>query len=325
MKKKIGVLLMMLMVVSIIPFALAEEDTETLGSDQETQEEVATMSQGLGAQIRLLQLEKSIEKNILHGQAVIEAIKENGNDTTNFEAIIAEMEDLKAEVKALDPESENATHEFVYIKSDAIALSKEFRDAAKPFLKQADRDKLKSKFGEIDKSSLSEINDEIKDKIKSYNVDQLSKIISTLGMDTSLITQLQNGEITVKDVRTSIKDKIKLMTADEKKEAFAKLREDGVKRNIFTRAAIDKARLNHLDRKEERLNNRLEKASEIDDEDKQLKVQERIQKQFEKLNEKQEKLNEKIEQKNEKKQEKKQNQTHDIDEDDEEDEDGDEE
>ena len=64
------------------------------------------MELGLGAKIRLLQLEKSILKNILHGEAVIEFITENfeEEDTNELVEIVEELKVLKDEVASTDTE-----------------------------------------------------------------------------------------------------------------------------------------------------------------------------------------------------------------------------
>ena len=110
MMKKVYMLVLLLILAFAFPIAFAEEN-ETIESEQsvcetnddcesgeictegkcieteiedETNEQVQErekyMKSNLGAKMRVLQLEKSIRRNILHGEAVIEIIKENHAD-----------------------------------------------------------------------------------------------------------------------------------------------------------------------------------------------------------------------------------------------------
>ena len=118
-------------------------------------------------------------------------------------------------------------------------------------------------------------------------------------MDQSLITQLESGAITMKDLRNQIKETLKNMTKEEKKQIFADLKESGIKKSVFVKSAFEKAKVNSLERKEERLTKRLNKSEEIENENRKEKVQERLNKQLEDVNEKLEKAAEKQQEKNE--------------------------
>ena len=76
MKKISNILVVLMLMVSLASVVLADEEAEeneTEESDEnyvdsETQEEIEIMINSLGAEIRLLQLEKAILKNILKGR-----------------------------------------------------------------------------------------------------------------------------------------------------------------------------------------------------------------------------------------------------------------
>ena len=303
MKRIVTILLVLLIVTVVISLAWADEQNETedigdnetedngdddeIGDDnedetddedteedeaedeEETEQEVEAMSNGLGAQIRLLQLEERIARNILAGQEVIAAIKTNGTNTTELEAIISEMETLKEEVKAADPSAEDAVQQFVDLKKDAIDLSKQFRDKARALLTPSDAEQLRNKIKRMDREELNELTRKVRERIRAFNAEKLQKIFEILGIEnTELIARLQSGNATIKGVRDIIKEQLKAMTPEEKKEKLAELKEEGVKRNIFRAAAMQKAKLNYLVRKEARLTKRLNQISKINDTEK---------------------------------------------------------
>ena len=64
-----SIVLVLLLAASVVPLALADEagdvQQDEVEIDAETQAEVEIMNYQFGAEVRLLQLEKSISKNIL--------------------------------------------------------------------------------------------------------------------------------------------------------------------------------------------------------------------------------------------------------------------
>jgi len=110
-----------------IAVAAYAEGDNTLQTDNQT----AAFSLGIGAKVRLLQLENSIDRNIMQGEAVLSAIKERNAsaDTSEPEALLAEMKVLRDEVASVTPAAgDEAARQFVELKEDAIELTKEFRE-----------------------------------------------------------------------------------------------------------------------------------------------------------------------------------------------------
>jgi len=244
MKKAISLLLMLLMIVSIIPFAFAEEiDTAEADSEEETQNQIALMGTGTGAEVRLLQLEKAITENIIRGQEVIAEVESKGNDTSILEDLISDMEDLKSRVQALDAESEEAVDEFVALKAEAIELSKQFRDEAKTLLDKSDADALRTRLKEMNRSEITQLNNQIRNRIREYNAEQVKNLFGILGIENEeLLANFSNGNSTLKEVRDVIKTEFKSMTQEEKKSAFSELKEAGVKKVITAKAVMEKVR-----------------------------------------------------------------------------------
>ena len=288
MKKAISILLMLLMVVSIVPLAFAEEDTtdedpvdlETTDDgaeeeeeeleleleleeevDEETQEEVEAMTTLNGAEMRLLQLEKSITRNIEHGKEVIAKVQEDGGDSTDLELIIERLEALLVEVQAVDSAAEDAVSTFVDLKKDAIGLSKEFRDAARGILKDK-AEVLRNRLRSMKQSQKQQkLQERIREKARKHNAENLADTLEKLGFENKdeLLEQLKNAEATIKDIRAKIQEKIKEMTPEEKKEAFSSIKKKGAERADATKARINNFKKNVIQRKETRTDARFEK------------------------------------------------------------------
>jgi hypothetical protein len=294
--KKITTILLMLAVLALIvalPIVLAEdnETDDDLNISEQTQQEIGAMHYGIGPEIRLLQLEKSITRNILHGETVIAVLKNASKNTTELESILSEMKLLKTEVQEADPEDENATTIFVDLKADAIDLSQEFRTKANELLTVAEANQLRLRLRETERDELKEINDEIKDSIKAFNSEQLRNVFDILGIEnTAIIDKYLNGEATKGDIMKIISSKFSSLSANEKKDVIAKLKEEGVKKNIFKIKAVEKARLNHFVRKETRLNKRLGQLNKFNNTEVIGKMQNRIQERLHDINEKENEL-----------------------------------
>ena len=261
---------------------LTETEVDEETSDEETEEEAKMIVSQEGAKVRLLQLEKAITRNILHGNEVIASITEKSAtaETAELEAIIAQLEVLKSEVVAIDPADagEETAQKFVEIKKDAIELSQEFRKKARELVKAEDLPKLKARLDAKDKERLKEMREKIKESKKDFNAAKVQAAFGALGIrNPELLAKVENGEATLKEVREYLKESFKELSKDKKRDAVKKMRETISKDAVFKRAVSDKARLNYLERKQSRLENRLEKAERLDiDEDAKEKLRERI-------------------------------------------------
>ncbi|PIN72500.1 hypothetical protein COV21_01980, partial [Candidatus Woesearchaeota archaeon CG10_big_fil_rev_8_21_14_0_10_45_5] len=184
-----------------------EHENETELNETE-EEEIRPMRFPHGAQVRLLELEKSITRNILVGNQTIAAIKAGNSsaNTTNLVSIIDKLIILRNEVRTitvnetamLNKTSEELAQQFVDIKREAINLSKEFRDAARPLLKETDRQIIREYMKEIDRTELKNIDDEIRDARHRYNADLLNATFSHLGLNNSaLLERVRNGDAKV--------------------------------------------------------------------------------------------------------------------------------
>ena len=272
MKKILGITMVLLLATSMVPLTLADEAEDT------QQDEVKIMNDQLGAQIRLLQLEKAIAKNILKGEEVVSALKESEYDTTELEAILAELELLKEEVQSADPNSTNATQIFVDLKSDAVELTKDFREALKELLDEKTIEELRERIREMVCEQVQNLSQQIQNRTRQFNRNQLHKIYGIIEeTDSSLIDEYQNGNVTREQVKQQISKKINEMTKEKRYQVFSELKEGRIRERIQARVCVEDAAENFQERKEVRLTNRLRSAQNIDDDQIRTEMEQRMQ------------------------------------------------
>mgnify|MGYP000192954539 CR=1 FL=1 len=182
MKKIVGIMIVLVLMASLTPLALADEAGESeVEIDAETYNEVEAMEYPYGAEIRLLQLEKAVTKNIVKGEEIVSVLKESGYNTTELETILAELELLLEEVQSADANSTNATQEFVDLKHDAIELTKEFRDALHELIDDDMADGLQERIREMTCEQVQNLTTKIQNRIRHYNRNQLHRLFGIIG------------------------------------------------------------------------------------------------------------------------------------------------
>ena len=254
----------------------ASDDDENETDDDD--DEVHNIMYRHGAKVRLLQLEKSIGKNILKGNAIIDAI-DAGNlsiNTTGLKNIISEMEALKTDVHSADlnASSSELAKQFVDYKHDAIALSKEFRDTLRSIVPKGYWSLIeRAAKNEYDNDDLKKLKNEIKESAREYNTERLRPMLGLIGAKaTDLADRLGRGEISSSEARNELKDIYKNLDNKSKNLAKMDLKEENSKKAVFARAVADKVREKQLEREQERVEKRLEKVREM-----QSKLEDRIE------------------------------------------------
>ena len=104
------------------------------------------------------------------------------------------------------------------------------------------------------------------------------EIFEKLGIENAdeLVEQVQNAREELKEVHQIVRVRIKEMTSEERKEAFAGIKKGTVIRAVAARAKIDKVRANILERREIRVEERLNKLEENNKEGIKAAVLEKI-------------------------------------------------
>ena len=250
-QKITNILVLGLLMLSVMPFAVAEETTGATEQvfDSETTIEVRSMINTNGAEIRFLQLEIALAKNILKGEALIEAFNQVEQDTIALEKILNELEVLEAEVEKADYDSENVAETFVAFKQEAKDLIKSFRETTREMRQSLTNKQLKelrATFEEINSeinSQVKEIREKIRTKSRIHNVGKFGKVQGILGdKHDELLIKFKNGEITLEELKEKMRLSISNMEEESRRDFYVKAKEENLRRGVFARAAGERVR-----------------------------------------------------------------------------------
>ena len=272
--KKISTLLIMLMIlISISSLAIADEaeedpddedeygetsegenETEDLDIDNETEDldidinttkEIEIMNNSLGAEIRLLQLEKAILKNILKGEMAVDVLKGLEYNTTDLEAILSEMKNLLEDVKAVNTSSNNSVQLFVEYKHKAINLTKQFRETIKDLLNGEKLKEIRERIKEMMSEELENCSKMIRNKIKQFNRNQLHKLYGIIGeANNSFVEEYLNGNMSLAELKIQIGKTINQMNKERKYEIFSEIKEENIKKKIHAQSQVEEMNKN---------------------------------------------------------------------------------
>lgn len=271
-------MMVLMLIASLIPLALADEAGDSQQDDVEigtqTQSEVEAMEYQYGAEIRLLQLEKSITANILKGEEIVTVIQDLGINTIDLEAILSELEILLDEVQSVDTNSTNATQEFIDLKSDAKELTEDFRKTVHGLIDDDAVEGLGERIRNMTCEQVQNLTNKIQNKIRLYNRNQLHRLYGILGeTDKSILNQYQNGNVTQEQVKDQINKIVNQMTKEKRNQIFAELKESNVKEKIQARVCVDDATEGFQERKQLRLNHRLQVVQDLENINSQVQYQ----------------------------------------------------
>ena len=263
MKKILSIIMVLLLVTPMMSLALADEADET--EDEETQEEISIMNYKFGAEVRLLQLEKVLTRNIMIGEKIKE-IQGLEIEISELEPILTEMNFLKDEIQSANPNSEDAVEQFVDMKNESINLTKEFRVTLHNLLDEETLETLREQMKDFYKEEMQSLREQIRNMIRNFNRNRLHSIYEVIGLvDENLLEQYKDGEVTIGEVKEQLREYFDSLTKEERRELFAELKMNNIRRLIHAKAAFMDANEFAQERKEARWNNRLLRINEIED------------------------------------------------------------
>ena len=262
--------MVLLLTASMVNLVLADENDDT--EDEEIIEEIGIMSYPYGSEVRLLQLEKALTRNIMIGEKIIDILQELEVETTELDLIIFEMNySLKEEIhNAFDNltllNKTEAVEQFVDLKNDSINLTREFRITLYGMLDEETLELLRGEMKDFYKEEMQNLREQIRNIIRNFNRERLHSIYELLGLvDEELLQQYQEGEVTLEEVKEQLREYLDGLTKEERKDLFAELKTNNIRQLINAKVALDNANEFAQERKEARWNNRLIRINEIED------------------------------------------------------------
>ena len=259
MRKMLSAILVLMLMGSMIPLALAEEKEENFEINEDTQSEIEIMSNNYGAQVRLLQLEKAITKNIDQGEYIVSLL--NDTDTSMLEAILAEMKLLLDEVQSVDPADSDAVQIFVDLKSDAHNITKEFRETLHLLVDSTTINELRLRKNDFKDKELDVLSQRIRTCIKSYNGNQFHKMYGYLSItDKSLITDYSNGNCSIELVKQNYSEMVYKISSLKINQVYSQMKESKIQMNVQSQQCLTAASADFQVRKQDRIQIRLDNS-----------------------------------------------------------------
>ena len=87
-------------------------------TDQETEHDLEVMNSTLGAQIRLLQLEKALLTNLLKGAMTVQVLKGLNITTASLETILSDLHTVLLKVRAVNASANDTVQQFIELKNE---------------------------------------------------------------------------------------------------------------------------------------------------------------------------------------------------------------
>jgi len=262
----IHVLIALILMSSIFPIVFADESgntSNTVKIDIETQRQVEIMNNEMGAQIRLLQLEKAIIKNINIGEEIISYLNDTDVDSTTLQVILVEFGLLKEEIQSVVPTASNAIDMFVDLKHDAVNLTTEFRIVLQGLLHDSMLNQLQQQTRNMTCNQTQYLSGLIENKIRQYNRNQFQHIYQILGENGSTsILSYQNGSMTKNQVKQHITLRFNQTEKNVQFNLMSSLKQQKIRQRIQSQVQIQNASEGFQQRQENRWRNRLQKIED---------------------------------------------------------------
>ena len=246
--------------------------------DNETEEEIEKMNYSFGAEIRLLQLEKAIVKNLLKGEMAVSVLQGLGYNTTELEAILAEMHLVLDEVQAADPQANNSVEVFIDLKNDSKNLTTQFRTAIRALLSDVRYKEIKEQIRNATSGELENYSRRVRNLIKQFNVNQIYRLYGIIGNQSSdFVNDYLNGTVNLTQVKLQLMKLINMKNKEKRNQIFSEMKKEKIQNKNFANGKAGDAKGNFSERHLERLQSRLDKANNSGNEKLIEKIQNRIE------------------------------------------------
>jgi len=270
--------MILMLLASASSLAVADEGDPEDPVDEDTEKEIEKMNYSFGAQIRLLQLEKAITKNLLKGEMAVSVLKGIEYNTTDLEAILSEMHLVLDEVQAADPEANDSVEIFVDLKNDSRNLTTQFRVTIRALLSDITYKEIKAQIRNITSDELQNYSKKVRNLIKQFNANQIYRLYGIIGNQSSdFVNEYLNGTINLTQVRIQLSKIVNMKTKEKRRDIFTELKKIKIRNKNFANSGAKGAKTNFTERHLERLRSRLDKANNSGNEKLMEKIENRIQ------------------------------------------------
>jgi hypothetical protein len=233
----------LVLLISISSIALADEDEEDPQEDNtvnETEKEIEIMNNSLGAEIRLLQLEKALLKNILKGEMAVQVLIGLNFTTTELESILSEMKVLLEEVRAANTSSNESVIIFVTLKNESKNLTTQFRVTIRELLDDVTLREIRERIKEMASNELDNYGKRIRNLIRQFNFNQLYRLYGIVGeANSAFVDDYFNGTLPLNQTKLQLCKIINQMTKDKKYEIFSEIKGENIRKKIHAHDSLE--------------------------------------------------------------------------------------
>jgi hypothetical protein len=208
--------------------------------DNETEHEIEIMNTTLGAEIRLLQLEKAIITNLLKGIMAVQVLQGLDVNTSQLEAILADLRDVLTNVRAADPAANDSVQVFVELKNESRNLTKQFRDSIRSLLDNETIREIKERLRNMTSDELQNCSMKIRHRIRQFNCNQLYRLYGIIGeANATLINEYLSGNITLNLTKLQLYKMMNQLTKEKRYMIFSEIKEENIKKKIHAHTSLD--------------------------------------------------------------------------------------
>jgi hypothetical protein len=210
------------------------------GSDEETEHDIEVMNSTLGAQIRLLQLEKALLTNLLKGAMAVQVLKGLNVTTTSLETILSELHTVLLEVQAVNTSENDTVERFIELKNESRNLTKQFRETLQSLVTNETMQQIKDRLQDLYSDELHNCTLRIHWMVRQFNANQLYRLYGIIGdTNTSLINAYINGNLTLNQTKLQIHKIVNQLTREKQQMIYAQMNEEHIKRKVWSYASMD--------------------------------------------------------------------------------------
>ncbi|MCC7574003.1 hypothetical protein KO361_00220 [Candidatus Woesearchaeota archaeon] len=254
----------------------ADDELDEVADDVE----LAPFNTNDGATVRLLQLERSIQKNILQGEMLLERLADRLSEESleDLEAILLVMEDLKSKVSSYElVGKEEDVRAFVEFRHEASELSKEFRETLREFVQEQERNDLRAQVNKEvhELPNLARYDDALRERARIHN----EEIVRASGRDViseDLLSRIRSGEVEPKQIKEEVLSSVRNIRAEQANDVLRDMQEEALRQRMNIMQEQERVRNQVSSENGERVKEKINEMKERVPEDLQQRIDSRL-------------------------------------------------
>lgn len=259
---------MVAMLALSLGFVVAAQDSGDTAVSEQTREQAKLMVTSHGAKVRLMQLQYSLQRQIMVGERIIQRAHEINDsfDSTELEIILEEMKELGSWAGSVNPEltTDEVVRDFVDLKHDVVQLSQQFRNMTRNSFTEQERNQIRDGLMDGLEAEMAQVREKIMNAIREHNEESIRNALQAMNSsDTGGLAQsARNGGIDKDQIIEQVREKVREMTSSQKAEAAQEMKRIASQRMQRAESAVSASQEMFQQRLSERVQERLERVGQ---------------------------------------------------------------